>query len=186
MPAYPQSPSQTVGPFFHYGLISLTSHVLINEKTKGKRITLTGTVYDGDGAPIPDALIEIWQADSSGIYHHSADPHYKDADPNFKGFGRSDTVKNGQYRFETIKPAVAKMDDESQSPFIRARVFARGMLIHASTRIYFSDEDNSRDSIFKTVPEARQPSLVAKLEPNSVYRFDIYMQGEDETVFFDI
>ncbi len=131
-------------------------------------------------------MIEIWQADAQGIFKHKSDPKHKNADPNFKGFGRAETVKNGQFFFETVKPAKSVLDDDTQSPYIRLRVFARGMLTHASTRLYFSDEDNSNDPILNSVTKERQNTLIATLEPPNTYRFDIHLQGDNETVFFDI
>lgn len=181
----PHTPSQTVGPFFHYAMIRPEENILTNKETKGHKISLTGTIYDGDGEPIPDAMIEIWQADANGIFKHESDPKHKNADPNFKGFGRAETVKNGHYFFETVKPAKSALDDDTQSPYIRLRVFARGMLTHATTRLYFSDEDNSNDPILNSLSKERQSTLIATLEPPHTYRFDIRVQGDKETVFFD-
>ena len=183
-----QSPSQTVGPFFHDALIKEADRILINNATQGEKIILTGTVFDGDGVPVPDAMVEIWQADANGVFNHPDDPGQSEADPNFKGFGRSDTLKDGQYFFQTIKPGCSSLDGTDQSPYIRLRIFARGMLIHASTRVYFSDEENQHEPVFNAVPEERKHTLVAKHEPSSNppgYRFDIHLQGDNETVFFD-
>jgi len=181
-----QSPSQTVGPFFHDALIEFETNMMVNEQTQGTRITVTGKVLDGDGVAVPDAVVEIWQADSQGIFNHTEDPEVKNVDPNFWGFGRSETVNEGQFSFYTVKPSASKLDGENSSPCIRMRVFARGMLIHATTRLYFADEDNSQDLVFQAVPEARRESLLAGLEPPNTYRLNIHLQGAQETVFFDI
>lgn len=183
-----QTPSQTVGPFFHFALIEDGENILINEHTQGQVIRLVGTVYDGEGASIQDALIEIWQADAAGIFNSSEDPNHQKVDPNFKGFGRSDTRNKGQYCFDTVKPSNSSLDDNDQAPYIRLRVFARGMLVHATTRLYFSDEANQADPILSTVPASRRTTLIAKLERSQgvpTYRFDIYLQGDKETVFFE-
>jgi protocatechuate 3,4-dioxygenase alpha subunit len=179
-----QSPSQTVGPFFHYGLLFGGENILVNEQTKGQRILITGTVYDGDAKPIPDALLEIWQADAAGIYAHLADPRHAEADLNFKGFGRADTLKGGVYTFKTVKPGA-----KDSVPYVNVRVFSRGMLIHAVTRLYFSDEDNANDEVLKSVSDTRRQTLIATLEHKgdlATYRFDIHLQGPKETVFFDL
>lgn len=181
---YLQSPSQTVGPFFHYGLVFGGENTLVNEQTKGQRILLTGRVYDGDGEVVPDALLEIWQADAEGIFNHPNDPNQAEVDTHFRGFGRADTVNKGVYTFKTIKPG-----SQGGVPYINVRVFSRGILIHAVTRVYFSDEENTKDAVFAGIPEARQATLIGQLEQNQdlpTYRFDIHMQGSKETVFFDL
>ena len=136
-----QTPSQTVGPFFDFGLFTQPDlNVLVNDHTKGQRILVKGRVLDGAGQPVTDAMVEIWQADAEGHFNHPADPNHTQADPNFKGFGRADTVKAGAFTFKTIKPGIVNYDEQPQAPHINVRVFARGMLIHAYTRLYFSDE----------------------------------------------
>ncbi len=181
-----QTPSQTVGPFFRIGLIyDPVENDLVNEDTSGERITITGVVYDGDGQPIPDALIEIWQSDSKGIFNHPTDPLHKQADPHFRGFGRAENRNEGRYEFKTIKPGRR----DGMPPYINVHIFSRGMLVHAMTRIYFSDEpDNGRDPALSLVDSERLHTLIAtrdESEDPPVYRFDIRMQGEDETVFFN-
>ncbi len=181
-----QSASQTVGPFFRIGLIySQAQSNLVNENTSGERITLTGVVLDGDGQPIPDALLEIWQPDARGIFNHPLDPLHDQADPHFRGFGRAENRNAGKYEFKTIKPG----SRDGMPPYINVHIFARGMLVQAMTRIYFSDEpDNERDPVLNAVESARRHTLIATREESSgqpVYRFDIRMQGEDETVFFN-
>src|SRR5579863_5686260 len=131
-----QTPSQTVGPFFHYGLVFGGENILINILTKGEVIRITGHVFDGEGHPVEDALIEIWQADSQGIFNHPADPQHEKADREFRGFGRSDT-RSG-FSFTTIKPGCVAWDDQHyQAPHVSVHVFSRGLLIHAYTRLYF-------------------------------------------------
>jgi len=186
-----QSPSQTVGPFFHIGLIHAGQEILVEERTRGQRILVRGRVLDGAGAPVPDAMLEIWQADAGGIYNHPADPRQAQADPDFLGFGRAATDPNGEYQFKTIKPGpVPGNHGQQQAPHINLRVFARGMLIHATTRLYFPDETaNDTDPLLAAVPDPdRRRTLVASAVPGEdlpTYRFDVVLQGEKETVFFD-
>jgi protocatechuate 3,4-dioxygenase alpha subunit len=181
-----QTASQTAGPFFRIGLnYRQTQNNLVNENTSGERITLSGVVYDGDGQPIPDAMIEIWQPDANGIFNHPLDPRQAQADPHFRGFGRAENRNAGKYEFKTIKPG----GRDGMPPYINVQIFARGMLIHALTRIYFSDEPaNAEDPILNTVAPERRHTLIATREESGgspVYRFDIHMQGKDETVFFN-
>ena len=187
-----QSPSQTVGPFFHYGLFFGGENVLVNEQTADQPILIKGRVLDGDGQPIPDAMVEIWQADAQGRFNHPADPQQAQADPHFRGFGRAETTGPGnQFVFQTVKPGAVAWDAErKQAPHINVRVFARGMLIHAYTRLYFSDERdaNSADPVLNLVEAARRLTLIVQLEKTAclpTYRFDIVLQGVGETVFFD-
>lgn len=188
MPA--QTPSQTVGPFFNYGLFRGEENLLTNEQTKGQRIEIKGTVLDGDGEPLEDAMIEIWQADAQGIYGHPADPQHEKADKFFHGFGRAETNPEGHFWFKTIKPGRVVWDEDTdQAPHILVRVFGRGMLIHATTRLYFSDEESTAtDPVLNSVDEKRRSTLIATLETSEdlpTYRFDIHLQGKSETVFFD-
>ncbi len=185
-----QTPSQTVGPFFHPGLLHGGENVLVTEETTGQRIRIVGTVYDGDGQPIPDALLEIWQADASGFFNHPADPNCARADKHFRGFGRTGTVNAGHFEFKTIKPgSVPGRDGQPQPPYIDVRVFSRGMLIHITTRLYFSDEAaNAADPLLNSIEPERRATLIAVREDTGdlpTYRFDIHMQGERETVFFE-
>ncbi len=188
-----QTPSQTVGPFFAYGLTpeqygypfaSIADGRMADASVSGERIRVFGQVLDGEGAPIDDALVEIWQADAQGRYATAREPG---SNRKFSGFGRqgTGTDPDNRFVFETIKPG--KVDGE-QAPHISVIVFMRGLLTHAYTRLYFSDEAeaNARDPIFNSVPEARRATLIATREPDGAYRFDIHMQGDDETVFFDV
>jgi protocatechuate 3,4-dioxygenase alpha subunit len=192
------TPSQTVGPFFKYGLTpngqydwnDAFTNNLVTPETSGERIRVQGRVLDGDGAPVTDAMLEIWQADAQGRF---SDPQDKRALPNstFKGFGRCGTDANGDYAFDTIRPgSVPDPDGNPQAPHLLLAIFARGMLLHLYTRIYFGGEAaNSADPVMALVPADRRDTLIARREQgagNAVYRFDIRLQGDNETVFFDI
>jgi protocatechuate 3,4-dioxygenase, alpha subunit len=195
---YGTTPSQTVGPFFKYGLTpdgqydwnDAFSSNLVTADISGDRIRVEGRVFDGDGQPVSDAMLEIWQADAQGRF---ADPKDQRALPNakFRGFGRCGTDGNGDYAFDTIKPgSVPDPDGKPQAPHILLAVFGRGMLMHLYTRIYFGGEAaNAADPILALVPADRRATLIASREPgngNAVYRFDIRLQGDNETVFFDV
>lgn len=191
-----QTPSQTVGPFFAYGLTpeqygypfaSLAQPSLAGREVAGERIRIEGRVLDGEGKPIPDAMIEVWQADAEGRYAHPADPRGSNAA--FHGFGRvgTGTDPEQRYYFDTVKPGSV---DGVQAPHVNLIVFMRGVLIHAYTRLYFSDEAaaNARDPVLASVPADRRQTLIAEREQGpggTRYRFDIHMQGARETVFFD-
>jgi protocatechuate 3,4-dioxygenase alpha subunit len=180
-----QTASQTVGPYFSIGMIRGGENTLVQDDTTGGRIYIKGQVLDGDGQPVGDACVEIWQADARGYFNHPADPNHEQVDKNFRGFGRSETSGKG-FWFKTIKPGVIA---GGQTPYINVRVFSRGMLIHAVTRLYFSDESgNADDPLLKSLPEDRRSTLIAQLEDFGdvpTYRFDIHLQGENETVFFN-
>lgn len=183
-----QTSSQTVGPYFRIGLIDGAGQQnnLLQEKSLGKRIRITGTVFDGDGQPVPDAMLEIWQPDANGIFNHEVDPLHQQADPHFCGFGRAENRQGGVYEFHTIKPG----GRDGNAPFINVHIFARGMLIHAMTRIYFEDESaNAVDQLLTAVDPERRHTLIATREADAgnlpTYRFDIHLQGKQETVFFD-
>lgn len=191
------TPSQTVGPFFAYGLTpngeyqwnDVFTNNLITPDVTGEQIRIEGQVFDGDGAPVPDCMLEIWQADSQGRF---ADPQDKRALPNaaFKGFGRCGANPKGEFAFDTIKPGqVPGPDGKLQAPHILMAVFARGMLLQLYTRIYFDDEAerNAADPVLALVPADRRDTLIARRSGNGkVYRFDIRLQGEGETVFFQV
>ncbi|NQV99538.1 MAG: protocatechuate 3,4-dioxygenase subunit alpha [Rhodospirillales bacterium] len=191
--ALKQTPSQTVGPYFAYGLTpgqygypfrELVANNLVAADTEGARIRIEGCVYDGAGDKVPDAMIEIWQADAQGRYAHPADP--RSSNSSFKGFGRfgTGTDPDNRFIFETIKPGSI---DGAQAPHISVIVMMRGLLTHTFTRIYFSDEAeaNQADPVLNSVEESRRPTLIATAD-GAVYRFDIHMQGDQETVFFDV
>ncbi|MFN8354197.1 MAG: protocatechuate 3,4-dioxygenase subunit alpha [Spirosomataceae bacterium] len=189
---YKQTPSQTVGPYFAYGLTpeqyryefsSIADENLLGDDTPNQPIRIVGQVIDGAGVPIPDAMIELWQPDASGAF---ASVYQKGQ---FKGFGRVGTGTDAQHRFifETIKPGSV----EGQAPHINVIVLMRGLLTHAYTRLYFSDEveANAQDAVLNSVPADRQNTLIAQRTEEFgkvVYRFDIHMQGDNETVFFDV
>ena len=183
-----QTPSQTVGPFFQFGLVFGGENVLVDDLTRGQRILISGRVLDGNGDIVPDAMIEIWQADSQGIFNHPADPQQMQVDPHFRGFGRCESGR--QFTFKTIKPGrVAWDSQQNQAAHVNVHVFARGMLTHAATRLYFSDESaNQTDPVLNSIDDPlRRQTLIAQLEPSSdlpTYRWDIVLQGEHETVFF--
>ena len=187
-----QTPSQTVGPFYAIGLTRAPMNVLATESSQGERIRIEGQVFDGDGQPVPDAMVEVWQANSHGRYNHPEDKQEKPLDPSFMGWGRSGTDKNGLYCFDTIKPGPVPGNDATvQAPHINVTVFARGMLVHAFTRIYFGGEAaNAADPVLNSIKNrARRSTLIAQREERNgttIYHFDIRLQGENETVFFDM
>lgn len=187
-----QTPSQTVGPFYAIGLTRQRMNVMAVDATQGERIRIEGKVFDGDGVAIPDVMVEIWQANSHGRYNHPDDKQEKPLDPTFTGWGRSGTDETYFYSFETIKPGpVPGSGDSAQAPHVNVVVFARGMLVHAYTRIYFDDEKlNDSDPVLRSVKnKARRSTLIAQhgeRDGKTVYRFDIRLQGEGETVFFDM
>jgi protocatechuate 3,4-dioxygenase, alpha subunit len=187
-----QTPSQTVGPFYAIGLTNRTLNLLANESTQGQPIRIEGQVFDADGQPIPDVMVEIWQANAYGRYNHPDDKQEKPLNVAFKGWGRSGTDENCFYRFETIKPGqVPGQDDSVQAPHVNITVFARGMLVHAYTRMYFADDPaNEHDPVLCSIKnKARRRTLISSCavkDGMTVYRFDIRLQGENETVFFDV
>lgn len=193
MSILPLTGSQTVGPFFSPALLreDARRHILTRPETAGERIRIEGRVLDGDGEPIPDAMVEIWQANAHGRYNHPADTGPAALDPSFLGFGRSGTEEDGRYWFETIKPGPVPFNGGlQQAPHICVTVFARGLLNHLATRLYFADEPtNAGDPILQCVPTERRATLLATREPGEtmvVYRFDIVLQGAGETVFFNV
>jgi protocatechuate 3,4-dioxygenase alpha subunit len=181
-----QTPSQTAGPFLSIGMIyGPAQNELVNEQTAGQRIVIRGQVLDGEAEPVTDALVEIWQPDAQGIFNHPADPRQEQADPNFRGFGRAESRRGGQFEFQTVKPG----SRDGAAPYINVRLFARGMLIHAVSRIYFADEAaNETDPVLNSIEAGRRQTLVATSlgdQDPPVYAFDIHIQGENETVFFN-
>ena len=183
------TPSQTVGPFFHYALTDAHSVAdLTTPQTMGRRISITGRVLDVDGIGVPDAMLEIWQANADGRYDHPDDRQDKPLDPAFRGFGRVGTDGEGRYRFDTIMPGpVPGPGNALQAPHILVNVFARGLLKQLVTRVYFAGEAlNETDTVLGLVDEARRPTLIAAMDGRAAYVFDIRLSGAGETVFFDV
>lgn len=207
-----QTPSQTVGPFFHYALpwkggadlvgksdmgarqdLFPDDHYVLNLSSPtgmpvGEPIEIAGRVIDGEGAVVVDAMIEIWQANAAGRYRSIDDPREHVAiDPHFTGFGRSSTSIEGEYRFRTIRPGrVPGPDGVLQAPHLAVSVFGRGLVKRLATRIYFADgAGNDADPVLALVPEARRQTLIAR-RVDGIWRLDIVLQGAGETVFFDL
>lgn len=199
-----ETASQTAGPYLHIGMAPRAAgidvranepmNVLAGAGAEGQRIRLEGLVYDGTGSLVRDAQIEIWQANAHGKHDHPDDRQDKPVDPAFKGFGRAVTdFESGLWWFDTVKPGrVTGRDGRPMAPHISIAVFARGINIHLNTRIYFADEAeaNAQDQVLRMVePIARRRTLIAERRSEGgqvVYHFDIRLQGQDETVFFDV
>jgi protocatechuate 3,4-dioxygenase alpha subunit len=195
-----ETPSQTAGPYVHIGCTPNFCEItgvyendlgisMVNDKTLGERITLRGRVFDGTGTPLRDALLEIWQADSKGLYNSPSELRGT-ADPNFTGWGRCPTdMETAEYRFETVKPGqVPFKDGRLMAPHVTVWIVARGINIGLQTRIYFDDEKeaNDKDPILQRIEHRnRIATLIAKRDGSS-YVFDIYLQGDRETIFFDV
>ncbi|MGG7517700.1 protocatechuate 3,4-dioxygenase subunit alpha [Allorhizobium undicola] len=196
-----ESASQTAGPYVHIGLTpnfcgihgvydkDLGSGPLYSEKAKGERITIRGFVIDGGGNTLKDALVEIWQADADGLYNSPSETRGS-ADPHFSGWGRCPgDMATGEFVFETIKPGVVPFrDGRMMAPHVTFWVVARGINIGLQTRMYFPDEEeaNAADPVLARIEhKSRIPTLIANKDGNS-YTFDIRLQGENETIFFDI
>ena len=181
------SASQTVGPFFHLGLNYLRRDNLLVPGIQGQKIAIRGCVLDGDALPIPDAMVEIWQADGEGRY--SSDLAAQGNSATFKGFGRVPTDKSGGFSFLTIKPGRAPGPAGTlQAPHIVVAVFARGLLKQLVTRLYFPDDlANAEDAVLNLVPAERRGTLIATRVPGeeSAFEWNLILQGRDETVFFD-
>jgi protocatechuate 3,4-dioxygenase alpha subunit len=196
-----ESPSQTAGPYVHIGctpnFAEITGvypqdlgSVMKTGPVKGQGIEVFGRVFDGTGTPIKDALLEIWQADADGLFNAAHETRGQ-ADPNFTGWGRCPTdMDDGTFRFETVKPGrVPFVDGRLQAPHITVWIVARGINIGLHTRLYFDDEGeaNEADPILSRIEHAnRKPTLIAKKEGDGRYRFDIVLQGDNETIFFDM
>lgn len=185
-----QTASQTIGPFFSYCLTpesfghhGIAGPSLLRSGLAGEKIRIAGRLFDGANAPVADALIEIWQADSAGNYPD------KVTTDGFPGFGRAATNAAGHFHFETVKPgAVPGRGNAWQAPHIGIIILARGMLTHLYTRLYFADETeaNAQDAVLNRVPAERRGTLIAKRDGEGIYRFDIRLQGDNETAFFDV
>ena len=199
-----ESPSQTAGPYVHIGCTpnftgiegvydADLGTIMLNDQARGERITVTGQIFDGTGTPLRDAMIEIWQADADGLYN-SPQELRGDADPNFAGWGRCPTdLQTGQYTFQTIKPGrVPFRDGRLMAPHISFWIVARGINLGLQTRMYFADEDaaNAEDPMLTRIEhKVRVPTLMgqrSEADGAVTYTFDIRLQGEDKTIFFDI
>jgi protocatechuate 3,4-dioxygenase alpha subunit len=180
---------QTVGPFFPIGLQWLYKDNLVGPEVSGERIVLQGRVLDADGQGVPDAVLEIWQANSAGKYAHPEDIHDKPLEKGFDGFGRIPTSQDGSFRFTTVKPGrVPGPDDKLQAPHIVVSVFMRGLLRRLITRIYFPDDPaNAEDFALNLVEASRRATLIARrsIDPGELLEWDVILQGPNETVFFD-
>ena len=181
--------SQTVGPFFRIGLERLLVDNLVPEGVSGERIVITGRVLDADSQPVPDAMLELWQANAEGKYAHAEDVQKKTLEAAFHGFGRVFTDEDGSFRFTTIKPGrVPGPDDGLQAPHIVVSVFMRGLLRRLVTRIYFPDDPaNREDFALNLVEPSRRRTLIARNSSQATgqLEWNVVLQGPAETVFFD-
>lgn len=195
-----ETPSQTAGPYVHIGLTPNFCDIggvyerdlgvaMVNDKTTGERITVTGRIFDGAGALVRDAVIEIWQADSAGLYNSPSEMRGA-ADPNFTGWGRCPTrAEDGVYSFDTVKPGkVPFKDGRRQAPHISFWIVARGINVGLQTRMYFSEETeaNGADPLLQRIEHRDRVATLIAARDGSTYTFDIRLQGENETVFLDI
>jgi protocatechuate 3,4-dioxygenase, alpha subunit len=194
-----ETPSQTAGPYVHIGLVpnfcDITGvidadpgKVMIEEGARGEKITITGQVFDGSGGPVNDCVVEIWQADADGIYNSPAE-HRGKADPKFSGWGRCPADAEGRFTFETIKPgAVPGPNGSVMAPHVTLWIVARGINVGLHTRMYFSDEAeaNGMDPVLARLrPIGRDATLIGQRDGDRI-SFDIRLQGDNETVFFDV
>jgi len=188
---------QTIGPFFHRALLHEDGHREWNDLAArgaaGERVAIEGRVIDGDGAPVGDAMLEVWQANAAGRYDHPDDRREnRTLDPKFHGFGRVATDSDGRFRLRTVKPGpVPGIGDAPQAPHLNVSVFARGLLKRLVTRIYFpGDPLNEADPLLSALPAARRATLIARVADGGaaerVLHFDVVLQGDDETVFLDV
>jgi protocatechuate 3,4-dioxygenase, alpha subunit len=179
---------QTVGPYFKIGLEAFYRDDLTAPNTPGQVVEITGRVIDADGVAVPDAVLEFWQANSEGRYPDQ--PQLQPFKGSFVGFGRVPTNEEGQFRFRTIKPGAVQADTPArQAPHILVSAFLRGLLNRLVTRIYFSDEiANADDPVLLSVEGRRRNSLIARADPSQPgrYQWDLFLQGDNETVFFDL
>jgi len=177
--------SQTVGPFLHIGMPPAPN--MVGAGVAGQKIMIEGRIVDGNGAPVPDGVVEIWQANSHGKYAHPDDTSSLPSESGFTGWGRAWSEADGAFRFTTIKPgSVPGPGGAQQAPHLMVTIFTRGILKHLTTRMYFEgDPANDSDPVLQQVPTSRRATLMGKTEGN-VVRWTVVMQGHDETVFFDI
>src|SRR5271154_6624087 len=182
--------SQTVGPFFKIGLEWLNRDNLIGEGVSGDRVTIQGRIFDGEGVPVPDAIVEIWQANAHGKYAHPEDTQDKPLEPGFRGYGRVTASSDGLFRFATIKPGpVPGPSGTEQAPHLAISIFMRGLLKRLVTRMYFPDDArNESDPILNLVDPARRSTLIANTTAGSrgALEWNVVLQGPGETVFFDM
>lgn len=186
----PQTPSQTAGPYLAIGCTWADGEYVVPEDTPGA-VRISGHLLDGAGEPVGDGLVETWQADPAGRFDHPDDPRGRAAAalPGFRGFGRSCTDTEGRWGVLTVRPgSVPTADGAPQAPHLDVSVLARGLLDRVVTRIYFPEDAEAlaRDPVLRTVPEHRRSTLIAQATGDGGYRFDIHLQGDDETVFFDL
>lgn len=181
------STSQTIGPYLRIGLEWMQVEDMAAEGVAGERVRIEGQVVDGDGRPVNDAAVEIWQANSHGRYASPEDTQDKPLDPRFRGYGRSLTDAEGRFRFRTIRPGrVPGPDGTLQAPHLNVTVFMRGLLKQLQTRMYFPhDPANADDPVLKLVPPERRVTLVAQKRPDGALEWNLVLQGPQETVFFD-
>jgi protocatechuate 3,4-dioxygenase alpha subunit len=186
----PATPSQTVGPFLRIGLEWLSNAELVSGGTPGERVTIEGRVLDADGAPVPDAVVELWQANAQGQYAQPADSRSVSPDSQGAGFARIPTDEAGGFRFTTIKPGrVPAPDGSLQAPHIVVTIFMRGLLRHLVSRIYFPDEAaNAEDMVLALVPAERRRTLIARRAETgeAALTWNVVLQGAEETVFFAV
>lgn len=200
VPTLKESPSQTAGPYVHIGLTPNFADIkgvydvdpgkeMLTPDTKGERITVSGRIVDGSGAPVTDAVVEAWQADADGAYAAPMAPS-SNSTPAFSGWGRQPTNGEGVFTFETVKPGpVAGPDGKPMAPHINLWIVARGINIGLQTRLYFADEAeaNASDYVLNKIADPRRrETLIARKEAGAKYVLDVYLQGPNETVFFDI
>lgn len=187
----PLTPSQTVGPYLHIGLDWLNTTELAGPGVSGERLVLEGRLLDADGQPVPDGLVETWQANAHGRYAHPEDTRSLPLESGFLGFGRCPTDAEGRFRFATVKPgSVPGADGRPQAPHILVNVFARGLLRQLTTRVYFPGDAHESDPVLASVPLARRATLLARPAAGraGVLEWTIRLGGggDDETVFFDL
>ena len=198
VPKLKETPSQTAGPYVHIGLTPNFAEIkgvyptdpgntMLTPDTKGERIVIAGKIFDGSGAVVNDALVELWQADGDGSYVAPMGPNSNSA-PAFTGWGRQPTNGEGVFSFETIKPgSVPGPDGKPMAPHVNLWIVARGINIGLQTRLYFEDEDNESDFVLnKIMDKRRRQTLISRKDGAGRYHLDIHLQGEKETVFFDI
>lgn len=188
--SFPPTTSQTVGPFFRIGFSWLYREQIADPEAPGERVEISGRILDGDGAPVPDGILEIWQANAQGKYAHSEDPQEKESEAKFGGYGRVPTDGDGRFHFSTIKPGrVPGPNGTLQAPHLEISVFTRGLLRRLITRMYFPDEtSNGEDFALSLLEPTRRDTLLARKVGGRTgqLQWDVKLQGDGETVFFDV